>query len=637
MKCHTALEKGFFEIKPAERIGTHKQQLSILIVGDDETAETVKCLLEENADPDVRVLTRTAIEDGLALLSSDTGIALVLLLWQGDSPEQLPDWVRSIFERQSNYMLAIMVRSLTKLPEDVSATLWQLGVVDRSFYQSVISAELADSVAVAMRNARSKIMLNVIPALSGILSNASNLRDLALMSLQAVHEQGFGVRGGLFCYLGNSTDRLPTLIAGTGCYENQSCIPLEQMEEPLVKGMIQTALDQCRNQFSAEGAAICLLTPSGCAACIYFTLASPLLPREIAVLQSISCMIASAIAQFRLAQQLLHTQHATITTLSTLAEYRDMDTGEHVARVARMTTEITHVLSQVNKGINTSFLEHIGLASSLHDIGKVAIPDNILLNPGSLDSHERHAMEQHVLFGHDILTRTARHTGDSELLKMSAEIARYHHERFDGTGYPDGLKGEDIPLAARIVALVDFYDALTCKRSYKLPWSHEKAVELIRAESGRHFDPRVVDALLRLDELRKSACHIEWSDAMSVGNDDLDFDHQHLIEIINRLWVADSMGNRQIIGFVLDDLVNYTEFHFAREERLLEQAGFSDIVQHSSIHKGICRRLDEIRWEYFQGIQDELRSGLLEFVTAWLNKHILEEDMQYSSHFAASA
>ena len=612
-------------------------QLSILIVGKAETTNKVEGLLEKNIASDVRVLTRTRIEDGLTLLSSDAGIALVLLLWQRDAPEQLPDLVRSIFERQRNPLLSIMVRSRIKLPEEVNAALWYIGVADRSYCQSITSVELVYSVEAALRNYRRQITLTNISALSGILSGAKTLRDLALLSLHVVREHGILTRGGLFCYIGNSADRRPILIAGTGRYLNQSCISLEQFEEPLAKGMIQTALEQCRSQFDAEGAAIYLLTPGGYAACIYFSLDSPLRPWEIGALQTISNMIATAIDQSLLAQQLLRTQHATISTMSMLSEYRDTDTGEHVARVARMTTEIAHILYQGNKDNDAGFLEKIGLASILHDTGKIAIPDGILLKPGPLDPHERQAMEQHVIFGHDVLTKAARHAEDGGLLDMSAEIALYHHERFDGTGYPEGLKGEDIPLSARIVALVDVYDALTCKRPYKLPWSHEKAVELIRTESGRHFDPKVVDAFLLLDELKKSARHIEWSDAMSVGNDDLDLDHQQLIEIINRLWVANSMGNRQIIEFVLDDLVNYTEFHFAREEQMLKQVGFGDMERHISIHQGICRRLDEIRWEYFQGLRDELRNGLLQFVTVWLNKHILEEDMQYSRHFARAA
>jgi len=615
------------------------QQLSILIVGDAETAATAKCLLEDNAGPDVRVgvITRTGIEDGLALLSSDTGIALVLLLWQGDTPEQLPELVRSIFERQNNPLLAVMVRSRTRPPEDVVATLWHLGVADRNFCQPIDSVELADSVTVALRNYHRQVTLIDIPALSGVLADARTLRALALLSLLVMHEQRLPARGGLFCYLDDSAARRPMLIAGTGCHENHDCIPLERLEDRFAKSMIQTALAQCRSQFGAAGAAIHLPTPGGYTACIYFTLDSALRPWQTGVLRTISNMIATAIDQSQLALHLSRTQQATIHALSALAEYRDTDTGEHVARVARMTTEITQMLSHEDENIDAEFLEQVGLASILHDTGKIAIPDGILLKPGPLDPDERRAMEQHVIFGHDILIRAARRTDDGELLKMSAEIARHHHERFDGTGYPDRLKSEDIPLPARIVALVDVYDALTGKRPYKLPWPHEQAVALIRQESGRHFDPKVVDAFLRLEEVRKSARHIEWSAVMSVHNDDLDLDHQRLIEIINRLWVADSTGNRQVIEFVLDDLVNYTEFHFAREERLMEQAGFPERARHGEIHRGIRRRLEEIRWEYFQGIRDELRGELLEFVTVWLNKHILEEDMQYSGYFAAAA
>lgn len=613
------------------------QKLSILIVGDTQIVETAKSLLEDSADPDVRILSRGAIEDGLALLSSESDIALVLLLWQGDNPEQLPDLVWSMLVRQGNSMMSVMVRSRTELPEDVSAALWDLGVADRSFSQPVDSVDLSDSVAVAMRNYRRQLTLTEIPTLSRILSDAKTLRNLALLSLLVVHEQRLPSRGGLFCYRSDSTERRPMLIAGTGCHESHGCIPLERLDNDLARGMIQVSLDQRRSQFGAKGAAIYLHTPAGYTACLYFALDSPLRPWEIGVLRTISNVIATAIDQSQLAQQLLRTQHATITTLSTLAEYRDVDTGEHVARVARLTTEITHMLSRENADIDEWFLEHVGLASILHDTGKIAIPDGILLKPGPLDPDERRTMEQHVVLGYDILIRAARRTDDGELLKMSAEIARYHHEHFDGKGYPEGLKGEDIPLAARIVALVDVYDALTCKRPYKLPWPHEKAVDLIRKESGSHFDPKVVDAFLRLEEVRRAVCHIEWTESMSVNNGDMDSDHQRLIEIINRLWVADSLGNRQIIEFVLDDLVNYTEFHFSREERLMEQAGFPDRARHCSIHQGICRRLEEIRWEYFEGIRDELRSGLLEFVTTWLNKHILEEDMQYSSHFTAAA
>jgi len=634
MNSNPAISTSQFEIETTAKIGTNTRRLSILIIGDSDSAVALTSLRKQMVDPNLLLLTCRTIEESWTLLASNSSIVLVLLLWQGDAPAQLLDLVQSIFERRSHAALALMVRSRAKLPQDTCATLWRLGVVDRSFNQPLEGPEMVDSMVVAIRNCRHQITLMDIPALSEVFGRVKTLRDLAVLSLQVVHEKGLPTRGGLFCYVGSSTERQPMLIAGTACHEDHNCIPLQRIGDRLVKDMIHAALEQRRSQFCADAVAIYLLTAAGNTVCIYFTLDFPLCFRGKDLLRGISNVIATAIDQSQVAQKLRRTQHATVIAMSALAEFRDVDTGEHVARVARMTTEIAHMLSQDDADIDADFLEQVGLASILHDTGKIAIPDSILLKPGPLDPEERRVMEQHVIFGYEHLLKVAQRTNDESLLTMAAEVARHHHERFDGKGYPDGLKGENIPLSARIVALVDVYDALTSKRPYKLPWPHEKAVELIRTESGRHFDPKVVDAFLQLDDMKKSVRHIEWSEAMSVGSSEMDHDHQRLIEIINRLWMADSMGNRQIIEFVLDDLVNYTEFHFAHEEGLLAKVGFPDMDRHIKIHRSICRRLEEFRWEYFQGMRDELRRGLLEFVTTWLNKHILEEDMQYRSHFA---
>lgn len=612
----------------------------VLVWGHGPEAHAVQRRLQNTLGPAVQVRLHTGAWDAQPPLATD----VALLLWPGDGALQaLPEVVRTLLERPGQATPPeVLLRSASPLPEALRDALWALGVMDRQHDQPLASAALVDAVAVALRHYACKSTLSDIPALSGHFAKAKTLHDLAQLSLRAVHERLLPVRGGLFGYLGrpddprSHCDLSPRLIAGSGCQTIRGCIRLEHLPDTAAQHLVRSALEHGCSQFGAHGAAAYLRSSGGFVACLYFTLERALHPWEKAVLKMIGEVVATAIDQSQLAQQLLRTQHATISTLSALAEYRDVDTGEHVARVARMTTEIAQMLAQEDPRIDERFLEHVGLASILHDTGKIAIPDDILLKPGPLLAAERKAMEQHVVFGYDILTKAAQRIDDGQLLTMAAEIARYHHERFDGTGYPHALQGEDIPLPARIVALVDVYDALTSVRPYKLPWPHEKAVELIRQESGRHFDPKVVEAFLRLDAVKKAARYIEWTDNMSVNHPDLDFDHQRLIEIVNRLWVADNQGNRQIIEFVLDDLVNYTEFHFAREEQLLAQAGFADLERHAKIHEGICRRLEEIRWEYFQGIRDELRSSLLEFVTVWLNKHILEEDRQYSSYFAAA-
>src|SRR5690606_22403344 len=153
------------------------------------------------------------------------------------------------------------------------------------------------------------------------------------------------------------------------------------------------------------------------------------------------------------------------------------------------------------------YIEEIFRSSPLHDIGKVAIPDSILSKPGALDDRERQIMESHTLIGGDTLRGVIARSPGQSFLAMGMEIAYAHHERWDGRGYPSQLAGDDIPLAARIVALVDAYDAITGERPYKPAISHDEAVRRILADAGTHFQPRLTDPFRRshedLDRIRR--------------------------------------------------------------------------------------------------------------------------------------
>lgn len=187
-------------------------------------------------------------------------------------------------------------------------------------------------------------------------------------------------------------------------------------------------------------------------------------------------------------------RNALIFGLAKLADYRDTDTGAHLERIGLYARVIADDLSETHEEINPGWVDRIVLASSLHDIGKVGIPDSILLKPARLTAEERQIMEKHTLIGADTLLAIRSKLGADEFIDMGVEIALQHHEKWDGTGYPFGLRGEEISLAARIVALADFYDAVTSKRVYKDAMSHEQVSRLIRSLRGTHFDPRVVDA-----------------------------------------------------------------------------------------------------------------------------------------------
>jgi cyclic di-GMP phosphodiesterase len=189
-------------------------------------------------------------------------------------------------------------------------------------------------------------------------------------------------------------------------------------------------------------------------------------------------------------------RNALIFGLAKLADYRDTDTGAHLERIGLYARIIADALSTQYDEIDMKWIDRIVLASSLHDIGKVGIPDSILLKPGRLTPQEREIMEKHALIGADTLLAIRSKLGPDEFIDMGIEIALQHHEKWDGTGYPFGLSGEDISLAARIVSLADFYDAVTSKRVYKEAMSHEEASKLIKSLYGTHFAPNVADAFI---------------------------------------------------------------------------------------------------------------------------------------------
>lgn len=191
--------------------------------------------------------------------------------------------------------------------------------------------------------------------------------------------------------------------------------------------------------------------------------------------------------------------HAMIFGLAKLADFRDSDTGAHLDRICEYAVVLARELAREKPEIDDAWIEDLRLASSLHDIGKVGVPDGVLLKPGGLTQEERQVIEQHPIFGADTLIAVRRRLGDSPLLNRSIEIALGHHERWDGTGYPFGLAGEQISLSARIVAVADVYDALRSVRVYKPAMTHEQAAAVIRKGSGTHFDPALVRAFLRIE------------------------------------------------------------------------------------------------------------------------------------------
>lgn len=199
----------------------------------------------------------------------------------------------------------------------------------------------------------------------------------------------------------------------------------------------------------------------------------------------------------------LETRDVAIFSLAKLAESRDPETGHHLERVQYYSRALAQQLCRNSHDateIDQELVRLIFLTSPLHDIGKVAIPDCVLRKPGRLTESEFNVMKTHATVGEDTLEAALRRYPEAQFLKVARDIAASHHERWDGTGYPRGLAGENIPLCGRIVAVADVYDALTSKRVYKDAFDHVQARSIITEESGTHFDPAVVEAFLQIED-----------------------------------------------------------------------------------------------------------------------------------------
>lgn len=202
-------------------------------------------------------------------------------------------------------------------------------------------------------------------------------------------------------------------------------------------------------------------------------------------------------------QRLELTQAVTIESLATLAEYRDPETGGHIKRTQNYVKALAVKLKNHPRycdELADDVIELLYLSAPLHDIGKVGVRDNVLLKAGQLTDAEFEEMKKHTIYGEEALRITEQKLGGDSFLHYAREIAYTHQEKWNGTGYPRGLKGDEIPLSGRLMAVADVYDALISKRVYKPPFSHDKAVEIIVAGKGIHFDPDIVDAFVELED-----------------------------------------------------------------------------------------------------------------------------------------
>ena len=355
------------------------------------------------------------------------------------------------------------------------------------------------------------------------------------------------------------------------------------------------------------------------------------------ILLNRSLQLKAEINRIRLQKAQLDILHKLVAA----SEFRDNETGEHIKRMSQYSVIIGRKI-----GLGDDRLELLEQAAPMHDVGKVGISDKILLKPGRLTAEEFATVQQHTVIGAKILS------GNHPLIEASREIALTHHEKWDGSGYPQGLAGEDIPLFGRICALADVFDALTTKRPYKEPWPLDEVLALITKDAGSHFDPALVDALIdslpEILEIREtysdsnSGCKakkaleqkpvsnemLAWREELSIGVEFIDSQHQYLINLINRIHLATERLDTKEIVETLIDMNAYAEVHFAEEEELMRQHGYPGLKAHIQLHQGFSRQA-EVFLNELETAPLAITSEVSRYLMEWLVKHIQKADFQY--------
>jgi hemerythrin-like metal-binding protein len=338
-----------------------------------------------------------------------------------------------------------------------------------------------------------------------------------------------------------------------------------------------------------------------------------------------------------------------IRNLGVASEYRDNETGWHIMRMTNFAQAIAKAL-----GLPTDQRELLYVAAPMHDVGKIGIADAVLLKPGKLTDDEFEIMKTHTNIGVSILT------GNDALIAAARDIAGSHHERWDGTGYPQALAGEQIPILARICSVADVFDALTSIRPYKKAWSVEDATAWIIAESGRHFDPAIVEAfkvampeILRVRELYRDDIidpkqvlrlpplepredvWAPWDESLSVGIDIIDEHHRYLFDLINDLYdvVINKLGAREVARLI-KALDAYAKVHFRAEEQMMTHYGYEGLNRQEQQHHAFEAKIYEF-YEELHANPLVAQFDVLSYLRNWLVKHILVEDAQLRSLVSA--
>lgn len=482
----------------------------ILIVDDEPEVHTVTRLVLADytfLTRPLRFLSAGSATEARRILKEEPEIAVILLDVVMESERAGLELVHFIREEQGNRLTRIILRTGQPGYAPEREVIVDCDINDYREKSELTAPRLFTAVTAALRAYRDLVtieanrsgLIRVIAALSTLLQLRT--RDAFLASLPEHLSSVAGTPGAvLVCWrAAGQPIEAASVVAASGSFAAQQGVDVASLPQALA-GAVRDAFAREGLRATAEQCAIRMRTASRHEIAIVIENGHELAENERKLIEIFCDEAAIGFDNLYLLEQLKRSEQATVLALAKAAEFKDEGTGAHIAQVAAYAREVAVMLREQGRFadvLNDEFVDLIGLASVLHDVGKVGIRDAVLRKEGALDAAEWEQMRQHPRIGEEILDRAAQLVEGTTYLSVGAEIAGAHHERFDGQGYPRHLAGEHIPLAARILSVVDVFDALTSRRSYKEPWPADRALALLREQASRQFDPIVVDAFMQ--------------------------------------------------------------------------------------------------------------------------------------------
>ncbi len=490
----------------------------ILIVDDDTEVHAITRVVLGDVVFDDRPLRFLSAHSGVearSILQAHDDIAAVLLDVVMETDDAGLRLVHFIREELGNRQVRIILRTGQPGQAPERQVIVSYDINDYKAKSELTAQKLFTTTVAALRSYQhiSTIEKGRV-GLEKIVDAAAALfeqRSLERFAEGVLHQMGAllsGARGSFLCTVRGTEDgdpdgSEPVVLAGSGTFGEAAGRPIAAVVDEAACADIAAALRDRRTIHRDGHSVVVFRSRNHAASALWIDGHGALSEIDRKLVEIFCSKVAVGFDNVFLYEQLRLAQAATVHALGKLAEYKDEVTGDHVRRIGRWATAIAREFQArglFGDRVDDEFCELIGMASMLHDVGKVGIPDHILRKPGKLDADEMRQMREHAAMGGRILREASGAVGGRSYLTLGAEIAESHHEKFDGTGYPQGLAGDAIPLSGRIVAVADVYDALLHRRPYKEAWELAAVVDLIRNESGKHFDPRVVDAFVTVLE-----------------------------------------------------------------------------------------------------------------------------------------